>query len=212
MDVLVDLHVHTNRHSVCSAIDPAKLLGHAAAAGIGVVVITEHHYQWPDSELDALRKTSPAGGVLLLAGFEYTSARGDILIYGLPADQAAQFQPGQPPEDMVELAHGLGGVCIAAHPTRMGMGFDERIYEIPFDAVEVQSVNLKEPEQHAAAQVARRAGLRPIAASDAHQLTSVGRYATLFEGPIGSMDELRVALQRGRFRPAGRGLRRTGTA
>lgn len=212
MDVLVDLHVHTSRHSECSGIDPARLLAQAAGAGLDVLVITEHHYQWSDAELDLLHRAAPGCGVLLLAGFEYTSARGDILVYGLPADKASLFQPGQPPEEVVELIHGMGGACIAAHPTRLGMGFDERIYEIPFDAIEVESGNLQEHEQEAARYVAERAGLRPIAASDAHQLPSVGRHAALFEGPIRSMDDLRDALRHGRFRPARRSLRRTGTA
>ncbi|MCX5757677.1 MAG: hypothetical protein NTU83_04065, partial [Candidatus Hydrogenedentes bacterium] len=111
---------------------------------------------------------------------------------------------GIQPEDAVARVHRLGGVCIAAHPTRAGMGFDERLLSMPVNAIEVQSVNLKEHEQRLASQLAQTAKLRPIAASDAHQLADVGRYATEFDPPVRSMTDLHDALLRGTFRPAGK--------
>jgi len=203
MGLRIDLHVHTRRHSPCSQIDPDLLIGQAVRAGLFGVVITEHHYQWRPNELEALVERSGEPSFLLLAGFEYMTKQGDLLIYGLDSTEADQFPRGLAPEEAVELVHRSGGVCIAAHPTRAGMGFDERLLTLPVDAIEVQSVNLKDHEQRLALQLATDVGRRPIAASDAHNLRDVGRYSSEFQDPIMGMKDLRKSLLRGRFHPAG---------
>ncbi|HOV73881.1 MAG TPA: PHP domain-containing protein [Candidatus Hydrogenedentes bacterium] len=203
MGLLIDLHVHTRRYSPCSYIDPDLLIRQAVRAGLDGLVITEHHYQWTPDELAALVECSHEAPFLVMAGFEYATARGDLLIYGLDAAEASHFAPGMPPEEAVARVHDRGGVCIAAHPTRAGLGFDERLPNLPIDAIEVRSLNMKEHEQRLAAQLARQAGFRPVAASDAHQLEGVGRYCTDFDTPIQSIADLRNALISGTFRPIG---------
>ena len=202
MALRIDIHLHTNRYSPCSVIDPDCLIEQAVKAGLDGVVITEHEYQWSKPDLAELVEKSQEVNYLLLAGFEYASRQGDVLIYGLMPAQAQGFIPGMSPQEAVERAHDLGAVCVAAHPTRAGLGFDESILDIPFDGIEVRSVNLKKHEQRLAAQLAESTGLRPIAASDAHELKDVGRYAIEFSDPIQSMSDLQEALRSGRFRPA----------
>lgn len=202
MGLRIDLHVHTRLYSPCSQIDPEQLIRQAVRAGLDGLVITEHHHQWMEVELAALKNRAGEPHFLLLAGFEYSSGEGDILIYGLTPEQAKSFVPGRPPAETIEKAKALGGVCIGAHPTRIGMGFDENILSLPLDALEVRSVNLKEHEQRLAAQLAADLNLRPIAASDAHQLQQVGAYCTEFDVPIQSMQDLRQALRNGTFHPA----------
>jgi predicted metal-dependent phosphoesterase TrpH len=170
--------------------------------GLDGLVITEHHYQWTEDELAELREQSGVLGFLLLAGFEYTSSQGDILIYGLNASQATEFPPGHSPEEVVAWARSLGAACVAAHPTRGSMSFDERIFEIPFAAIEVSSIHLREHEQRLAQQLADSAGVPGIAASDAHALDEVGLYKSDFDDAIHSMADLQQALLHGRFRPA----------
>lgn len=201
MGLYIDLHVHTQRHSTCSHIDPDRLIRQAVRAGLDGLVITDHQYQWPPEELAALAAQARDPHFLLMTGFEYTTTQGDLLVYGLSAQQASEFQRGMEPEDTVVRVHRLGGICIAAHPTRAGMGFDERILSMPVDAIEVQSINMKEHEQRLAAHLAQNTRLRPVAASDAHQLGDVGRYATEFDAPIQSMRDLQEALVHGTFRP-----------
>ena len=197
---MIDLHVHTKRYSSCSTVEPERLIKQAVRAGLCGVVITEHYRQWEARELDELAERSGEPGFLLLSGFEYASAQGDVLIYGLTASQAAEFEPGWPPGTAVAKARDFGAVCIAAHPTRTGMGFDEQIFSIPLEAIEVSSVNLREHEQKLAMGIALNAKVPPVAASDAHELQDVGRYVTEFEDPIRSMSDLQEALRRGRFR------------
>jgi len=203
MGLLLDIHVHTRLHSPCSSIDPETLIRQAVRVGLDGVVITEHEYQWRQSGLDELVARSGHPHFLLLAGFEYSSWRGDLLIYGLSAEQAGALAPGLPPEDAIQAAHESGAVCVAAHPTRFGMGFDERLVSLPLEGIETHSVNLQEHEQRLAIQLAATAGIPAVAASDAHQLHSVGRYATEFADPIRSMADLQDSLRRGRFRPVG---------
>jgi len=206
---LVDLHSHTKRHSQCSQIEPEALIYQAVKAGLDALVITEHHYQWSEADLEDLVERSGELSFPLLAGFEFMTQCGDVLVYGAPAREAQTMKPGMPPNEAVRAFHEMGAVCIAAHPTRMGMGFDERLLNLPVDAIEVCSVNLKEHEQRLAAQLAKDLGIKPVAASDAHQIRDVGRYATDFDDPIRTMKDLQESLRRGRFRPAGRNTAHT---
>ena len=201
MGILIDLHIHTRLHSPCSQIDPEKLVHQAVKAGLHGLVITEHQYQWKEEDLAGLGARADERCFLLMTGFEYASSRGDILIYGLGQGDSVAHPPGLPPEAVVNMVHERGGVCIAAHPTRAGMGFDERVLTMGVDAIEVRSGNLKEHEQRLAVQLAADAGLRPVTSSDAHNIHDVGKYVTEFADPIRSMADLVAAIRKGRFRP-----------
>jgi hypothetical protein len=199
MGLVIDLHLHTRRYSKCSRIDPSGLIAQAVRAGLDGLVITEHHHQWLQEELDELVLTSGHPGFLVLSGFEYTSSQGDLLVYGLTPDHVEQFKPGWPPERAAAQICELGGVCVAAHPTRAGLGFDERLESLPIAAMEVASVNLREHEQRLARNIAETLKIPATAGSDAHDLRDVGRYATEFEDLVLSMPDLQQSLRRGRF-------------
>jgi predicted metal-dependent phosphoesterase TrpH len=203
MGLLIDLHLHTRRHSRCSSIDEYALIQQAVDRGLDGVVITEHHYQWSQDELDELIATADAPNFLVLTGFEYTSAKGDMLIYGLEPEQVEAFEPGRDPEAMLQQALDWGAACIAAHPTRAEVPFDERIADMPFHGLEVQSVNIQPHEQRLAKKLAQNLEIPPTSASDAHRIQDVGAYAMEFDDLITSMADLRAALKRGRFRLAG---------
>lgn len=200
MALRIDLHLHTQQYSACSYIDPEQLIGRAVKAGLDGIVITEHHYQWRVYDLEMLRERSPHPGFIVLPGLEYTTTQGDILIYGLSDSDAYKFKMGLTPEDAVKAAKDLGAVVVAAHPTRAGMGFDERIYSLPLDAIEVRSGNMKEHEQRLAAKLAREGHFRTTAASDAHNLRDVGKYCTEFDYPVQTIDDLVQAFREGKFR------------
>jgi len=195
----IDLHVHTSLHSSCSLIDPAALIPAALRAGLNALVITEHGYQWTRDELEALRAESGMPGFPVMAGFEYTTTRGDLLVYGLDAVQANDFAPGMTPIEAARLVHDLGGVCVAAHPTREGLDFDMTMTDIGLAALEVCSTNLRNHERRLAMKFAQAVGIPVVAASDAHVISDVGRYATEFEGLIQSGADLKAALKNGKF-------------
>lgn len=209
MGLFFDFHLHTSRYSGDSRMDPYRLIPQAVKAGLQGVVITEHHRVWPQDELDELVEASDVPGFTLLSGFEYTSRRGDILIYGLDQDQCATFSPGKlEPAEAVSRAHDLGAACIAAHPTREGLGFDERIIGLPVAALEVRSCNLNTNEQRLGFKLAEQLGKAMTACSDAHRVEDVGKFRTEITVPITSMQSFVNALKQGDFRlPEGQSAR-----
>ena len=204
MSLTFDIHLHTRRYSQCSAIDPEKLIGRAVQVGLDGVVITEHHHQWDDDELAQLVEASGHEGFILLAGFEYTSSKGDLLVYGLVPGQEKDFKPGGSPEETADRVQALGGICVAAHPTRENLGFDERLATLPLAAMEVASVNLASHEQHLAASLAETLEIRPISSSDAHELADVGRYGVDFTMVVQNRADLKDALGNGKFHMVGK--------
>jgi predicted metal-dependent phosphoesterase TrpH len=202
MGFLIDAHLHTRRHSRCSRLDESKLVRQAIQKGLQGLVITEHHYQWPAEELQALLEAAGETSFTLLAGFELTTAMGDILIYGLDATQVADFPPREDPEVALARAKERGAVCFAAHPTRAGLGFDERIAKMAFDGLETGSVNLKPHEQRLALKLADALNCRPTVSSDAHTLEDLGAYALRFDAPVLTMTDFCDSVRCGTFRPA----------
>lgn len=200
MSLRFDLHVHTRRHSGCSHIDERQLIARAICAGLDGIVITEHHYQWTEAELAELSAEAGEPGFILLAGFEYTTACGDILVYGLSPEDAEGMEPYLEPEIFAAEALGRGAACIAAHPTRSGMEFDGRLGGLGLDGLEVRSVNLQPQAQRQAALLASRLGIAPVVASDAHRLEDVGAYAIEVDAAVRNMADLQAALKQGKFR------------
>lgn len=202
MGLAFDLHVHTTRYSACSSIRPEHLVAQAAQAGLDGLVITEHDTQWHENELEALKAAAGVPGFRLFAGMEYRTTTGDLLVYGLSADQARTFPARLAAGDAIQGFHRLGAVCVAAHPTREGMSFGDGLFALEFDALEVCSVNLRTHEQSLARRLAEGRNLPAVAASDAHLLRDVGRHRVEFTDSINTMSDLQGALRRGRFVPA----------
>jgi hypothetical protein len=200
MSLRFDFHLHTSRYSGDSVIDPFKLIPQAASRGLHGVVITEHHHVWPQEELDELLAEADIPGFVLLAGFEYTSSNGDVLMYGLDQAQCETFVPRDlNAAQAIQKAMEWGAVCVAAHPTREGLGYDESIIELPLAAMEVQSCNLNINEQRLGVKLSNQLGLPPTASSDAHKLDNVGKYFSEFTTTIQGMDDFKNALKTGQF-------------
>ncbi len=195
-----DIHLHTSRYSADSVIDPDVLIPRAVKAGLHGVVITEHHHQWSQEELNALMDDAQAPGFVCLSGMEYTTARGDLLVYGAEADAAMALKPGAPPQEAAEYFLGLGAVCVAAHPTRSLGGFDERLFTLPVVAIEAASTHIKAHETQLAITLAEGLDKPMTAASDAHRAADIGKYHVEFSGQVRSMADLREALLGGTFR------------
>ncbi|MBI1318923.1 MAG: hypothetical protein GC168_08230 [Candidatus Hydrogenedens sp.] len=207
MQLRLDTHMHTRRHSPDSDLDERQLVTQALRRGLNGVVITEHHFQWPEEELAELRRELVAPpGFVLLSGFEYSSRKGDILVYGLSHEWAQKYPPAREPEEMLRIYQEAGAVCIAAHPTRERIPFDDRILDMPFEGIEVESCNMAAHEQRLARKLAQGLQLPMTGSSDAHRIEDLGAYATAFEGPIETMADFVDCVRRGAFAPADRNL------
>jgi hypothetical protein len=97
-----------------------------------------------------------------------------------------------------------GGVAIPAHPYRQA----SVLRTLPGEAVAstlvaVEILNGKTPpeQNRAAIDYARQHGLRGVGGSDAHQMSRLYSYLTLFDGPIRSIGDLVIALREGDYFP-----------
>lgn len=195
-----DIHIHTNRYSPCSDIDPFELLPRAAEAGLSGVAIVEHNALWSEEDIGKLARLSGVDDVSIFPGVEIRSKHGDLLIFGVR--DLRGIRPWDSARDVLDTVHERGGAVVVAHPTRYGMGCDPILLDLEFDGIEVMSTNMCADEQDRALALSSCSGIKPIGASDAHTLRSVGEYYTVFDSPVDNMEDFVSALREGRFRAA----------
>jgi predicted metal-dependent phosphoesterase TrpH len=205
--VIIDLHVHTRRHSGCSRIEPGDLIEAALNRGLEGLVLTEHGILWREDRLAVLREEAGAKGLLILAGQEITcleqGRRKDFLVFGVDRSLSSN----QSPAELVAGVHGEGGVIVAAHPfkpSRLGAGYHgigEEIYDLDVDAVEVLHPEHDEKARERAAAAAREKGIPATGGSDAHERERLGTFATRFLDPVNSMPDLVRGIHEGRVEP-----------
>ncbi len=171
-----DIHLHTNAYSPCSSMYPEEMVEGAISAGLNGIVITEHHYQWTEKEIEELKEKVFFNGLIIFSGAEITTDAGDLLVFGLPDKIITRWKSFVPVEEVIMEVEEHDGFCIAAHPTRSYHHFDQRLETLPIPAMEVMSVNMNIVEQERASLWAKNLNRMQICASDAHQPFLVGRY------------------------------------
>ncbi len=189
-----DLHMHTARHSPDADSDPFELVRAAVAAGLNGIVITEHDYMWPDSELEELRAAAPE--LVILGGVEVTARGGDVLCYGITNPFALPRGIGWP--ELCREVHKQGGACVAAHPNRWGQPFEKILREQnpELDGIEVMSNNMDRDLRSKAAELLKKyPHFAQLGNSDSHQPNTVGCCCTVFEVPVRTNAELVAAIR-----------------
>jgi hypothetical protein len=215
----VEMHSHTPRSD--GMIDPRRIAAwthalfeqgyfrHEHLAVPLVVVVTDHDYLYAPDDLRALPSEE---GLTFLPSTEVTTEHGHVLYYGSHPEIVRALDLSRPrlsvtpggPEffDMVQALE--GGVAVPAHPYREA----SVLRTLPGEAfastlVAVETLNGKTPaeQNRAAIDYARQHALRGIGGSDAHQVSRLYSYLTLFDGPIRSIDDLVVALRQGDYFP-----------
>lgn len=207
-----DLHVHTTAGSADASLRAAVLGDAARAAGIEGVLLTEHFRRWGDDEA---RELSERAGVLVLPAREWTTPLGHILAIGLRCEDAALRDPAL----LRRAADDEGALLVAAHPfrhffdaPRQGLHRATLRTDDPeeaatlalfayVDAIEAANGNCTPRENRFSAAVAAVLGKPLTAGSDAHYADDLGRQRTLFARPVGSLDDLNVAIRAGEARP-----------
>lgn len=200
----IDHHLHTARHSPDSQLDPDDLADSAREAGLDGVVITEHDYQWEPGELADLN--AGAGGLIVLSGAEVSAIEGHFLVYGLP--DLSETPPGITLANLLRVVRRQGAAIIAAHPFRWDQDFNAivAVHGASFDALELVSNNVTAETRALTERLLARIPMNISGSSDAHQAAVIGRYGSVFPGPIASMADFVDAVRRGHGRPfAGHG-------
>ena len=192
--IVADLHMHTNWSHDCS-IEPAALVDHAEAEGLGAIAVTDHNVFGGALEAADLARHRD---LLVIPGEEVKTDR-DGEVIGLFLRE--EIPRGMSFEDTVAAIREQEGVVYVPHP------FD-RMHAIPapatlhrhlpeVDVLEVYNARLLfDAYNDEALRFARKYGLLHGAGSDAHVLQGVGTGALRmrrFDGPEEFLLSLRTA-------------------
>lgn len=214
----VEMHSHTLRSD--GLIEPERILSwtqalykkgyfrHEHLAVPLVVMITDHDYIYAHGDLKALH----ADGLTFLSGTEVSTEHGHVLYYGAHPEIVYTYELDRPQltvkptgPEFFEMVKSLdGGVAFPSHPYRE----TSMLRELPADALATELVTLeilngKTPADQnlMAIEYAKKHGIRGVGGSDAHQMSRLYSYLTLFDGPIHSEEDLVIALRDGDFFP-----------
>ncbi len=188
----IDMHIHTNRYSACSSINPFALIEKAKQVGLDGIVITEHNIMW--SEKEQRRLITESDGLRIFFGIEITaSSRDHYLVY---MEGEGDIYEHMDEDALISTVHKCGGVVVAAHPFRFNKHFHEKFQKYyPIDGIEIKSSNINEKGMEKAIELSASKDICQIAGSDAHHLDDVGRYYTLFEDHISSISDIIDAIR-----------------
>ena len=198
--MILDLH----NHSIKSDDSRAKVENYCQwirkrNLPIDGFALTEHRQFDFESDYRALEDEY---GLLILKASEVETDYGHVLIFGVNEDMVAAFDFSRidlPLGLVVEATQHHGGIAVPCHPgrTRVGMlahvrarGSVEGI-----EVIEILNGGSRGTENDEACGLAEEYGYRGIGGSDAHIVSHIGRYATRFEQPIATIEDLVGALR-----------------
>ena len=194
--MLIELHVHSSRHSACSGADPAELILSALGRNLQGLVFTEHHYLWPREELEQLRREAEVGPhFLLLAGQEVETDIGYVLVFGASRTIPAKITLAKLRKRFPRAA------LVWAHPFRGREPDPQLLQSSDLDAVEILNTNHTPKEHYRALTLWHRYRFTAVAGSDAHEARLSGVFPTVFDHPVKTIAALAGEIRAGRCRP-----------
>ena len=177
--------------------------------GIQALVITDHHYQWDEEQLEALRgKAGVPETFKIFSGQEVTTTDfGDILVYG------ASKVYGKKTHSLGDIrAENPHAAIIWAHPYRnKKVPKPEKLLSPLLDGVEIFNSNLSILEASHALKDWHHYKFTAIGGTDTHALSYTGSYPTIFDHPVHTLSELVEELKAGRCRPYYKEIQKSGT-
>jgi len=195
----IDLHCHS-KYSHDNYFEPEKLIEQAFKMNLDGVCFTEHHSlmaSWP------VEKIKIPEGFYVFRGLEISTDRGHLLVYGLRDDSWNIWNRNNYLDvfHVLKNVHGLGEICVPAHPFRGWDSVGEDILRIEgFDAIETHSGTNFKDENRKAIRAAGIKNLPSIGGSDCHNKEQVGRAFTEFRNPVHTIDELIEEIRKGNCR------------
>ena len=205
--MLIEMHCHTAEHSPCSSVSAVDLVRQVFGKGLQAIVLTDHHYLWPEHELQALRE---AAGVpdhfRIMSGQEVKTAElGDVLVYGATDSLQSRTALADIRRHFPEVA------LVLAHPYRRNRvpSIDELMN--PFiDGVEIFNTNHTVLGNSRGLQDWHRHHFTAIAGTDTHGSGYAGIYPTIFDHPMSDVQALASEIRHGRCRPFLKEIPRSG--
>jgi hypothetical protein len=199
--MFIEIHTHTTEHSPCGRISAVQLVGFLMRQGIEGVVLTDHHYLWPDEELALLKaQNGIPESFLLLSGQEVTTSDfGDVLVYGanesMPPGIRLKALRRRVPDAAIIWAHPYRGMC---RPTAL------ELMDASFDAVEILNPHQSAEGNATGLRDWQDWGFIATSGSDIHSDLLPSLYPSKFDAPIHTIAELVSAIKNGALTPVER--------
>ncbi len=203
---VIDLHVHTSPASPCASDSVTAMIIEAKRIGLQGICLTDHNYLWSESEIEALRRKHDFP---VFRANEIVTEQGDMLVFGFYEDVQGIIKL----RELKRRVAAVGGFIVAAHPFRgfLTFGADDigltrekaasrEMFQL-VDGIEVLNGKVTETENGLAQEVAQALKLPATGGSDAHDVSTVGFYATVFTQAVNSEKELVAALHKGNYQP-----------
>jgi predicted metal-dependent phosphoesterase TrpH len=190
--MIIDMHIHT-RFSPCSIIRIGQLVEKALKAELDGICITDH--DTADS-LSVFKNTAEHQGICIIIGMEYTTGKGDFLVFG-----SVEYIPkGMSAEQLIEWSKKEGAAVIPAHPFRQSRPADLDILR-KSDIIEGINGRNHPRENSLCSRWMKEQGngKKQIGGSDAHTLDEIGRIVTVFDKNIYSVEDLLKELTAGNY-------------
>lgn len=203
---IIDLHMHTSPASPCASDSVDAMIAEAKRIGLDGVCLSDHNYVWSAEAIKALREKHD---FLVLRINEIVTEQGDMLVFGFYEDVQGIIKL----DELKKRVEAVGGLIVAAHPFRgfltfgaddVGLTSEKAMAREMFkwvDGVETLNGKVTATENGLAQNVAEGLGLLATGGSDAHDISTVGTYATSFSEPINNEAELLAALKEGKCHP-----------
>jgi thiamine kinase-like enzyme/predicted metal-dependent phosphoesterase TrpH len=195
--MLLEIHSHSSKHSSCSSASPLDLVKQARAKALQGIVITEHHYLWPDKELHDLRKEAEVEDhFLILAGQEVETDLGHLLVYGAPQSIEAGLRVAEIRKRYPKAA------LVLAHPYRGGKEVLPELLRNPdLDGVEIFSGNHTVRENCRGLRDWHRFKFIATGGTDTHAWGQGDLYPTQFDHPVRDIKGVAAEIKAGRCSP-----------
>ena len=209
MSLILDMHIHTKKHSSDSMLDPNELLTEIPQMPVNGINICEHDKVWNKHEIEEYKSNTP--NFFCSFGIEVATDYGHVVALGL-----TEYLSGiHKLEKLKEEVDNIGGFIFVAHPfryvfdkvTAMRQGATK--FEMtPKEASEMDVFKLvhgieianggNTPQENKFAyDVSKYLNLTILGGSDAHSLSGLGYYATRINSQVNSQSELIDALLAG---------------
>jgi hypothetical protein len=192
--MLMDMHIHT-RFSPCSVIRVRQLISVVRQKGLDGVCITDHDTA---ASLSVLKHASEFSGFCVIVGMEYTTSKGDFLVFG-PVEHTPS---GMDAEGLMRWAKKEGAITIPAHPFRRTRPAHADILS-KSTIVEVMNGRNRSHENELCQRwiEEQRTAIKATGGSDAHTLDEVGKVVTVFKKNIYDTEGLINALHNNDYSP-----------
>jgi 3',5'-nucleoside bisphosphate phosphatase len=196
--MLMEMHCHTAEHSACSSVSAVELVQQVYAKGLQGLVLTDHHYLWPEPDLVELRRRAevPENFIILSGQETNVPSFGDVLIYGAPVSLPRGVPLGELRGEYPLLA------IVWAHPYRDGREPSRELLCSPLiDGIEIFNSNHTVRGNSLALHDWRSYGFTATGGTDTHAAGYAGIYPTQFDAVPRTVQELASQIRNGQCRP-----------